>query len=215
MAWKPDVDGNCGKSQLIDVASSQGPQSDASGTWSPGTVVTVSFTKDDCQAMPTAGGVDVLIRETVRGEESSSLARSNGQAAPVIAFGGEEGKTVAAGASTDGSDSPAVLTPALSQIARGASHPPSLEQPAAVAPDSDSAPLATAADVAAAVPSAVAGVKSEENRGKPLAVGNSWRTDLVGLAVLALAGQNLGQRWRIPALSLFRPSTVRRRKPVE
>jgi hypothetical protein len=198
MVAKPDVEGNCGKSQLIDVASTQGPNTDASLASSPVTAAEASFARGSDQAMPTASGANGLTGETARGDESSSQAPSNSRAASVIAFGGEGGKPVTAGAIvaafSDASDSPSLRQPAVV---------------AAVAPVSVSDPLTTAANVAAAGPLAVAGVKSEKNAGKPLAAERYYRADIAGLAVLAFVGQYLGQRWPRPAPVQPRPITIR------
>ncbi len=193
VAAKPDVEGNRGKSQVMDVASSQGPQSDAGETsspiQSPSAVAAVSFTNGDYHAMPTASGVDGLMRETAA----------------------EDGKTLAMAVA---SDSLAVR----SESARGTSNAPSSDQPVAVAavvPDSVSAPLAPASDLAAAGSSAAANLRSEENAGKLLAAGKYWRADIVGLAVLAFAGQHLVERWRYPAPDQPRPIAIRGKEPCQ
>ncbi len=159
-ASKPDVEGNRGKSQLIDVASSQGQQTVASvpssPVLSPSAVAEVSFTNGNDRGMPTASGVDALLLQTARGNESGGQAESDGQAASMTAFGGEDEGTVAAGVIADDSAK--------------ASDPRSPDQLAAVAmavPDSVSARLATASDGAVAGSSIVTEVKPEEKAGKP------------------------------------------------
>jgi hypothetical protein len=236
MALKPDVEGNRGKSQLIDVASCQGPQTDCVAASSPGSAAEVSFTDADCHAMPTASGVDALLRETAREHDSGRQAES------MIAVAGEDGQALADGAvagdSAGASDWPAVI--AFSQSERGTSDSPSLCQPvamAAVAPDSVSASesftsthqgarlepgdaagarkAGSVSDLAAADATAVADVKSEEKAGKLLAAEHYCRADIVGLAVVAFAGQRLAQRWTRLSPGQIRPIAMRQQKPAE
>jgi hypothetical protein len=226
VALKPDVEGNRGKSQLFDVASSQGPQTVESLVSSPNAVAAVSANRDD-NATPPASGVDGLTRETARGESSR-------QANSGVASDPEEGRSVAdgaiAGATAQASDRPAANSPylhrpvAMAAVALdsvSASEPSVLTRQGARIRAGDAAgnqgaaavcvPSAAASNPALANSLAVASAKSEEKAGKPLVAETSWHADIVGLAVLAFAGQYAAQRWRFPAPGQPRPIVIRRR----
>jgi hypothetical protein len=229
VAAKPDVEGNCGKSQLIDVASSQVPQADAGVASLPGAMAEVSFNDRDDRAMPTTN-VDGLIRETARGDQSGGQADSSN------AFTADKGSTAAdrsiVDAPADASDTPGTPSPAFTPdrasvapdlaSANGSS---TLQDQAARLEPHDaagdrevggvSAPLTTVSDLAAAGSLAVADRKPEETAGKPLAVENYYRADIAGFAVLAVAGEYLARRWPRPAPVQPRPIALRRQKPPE
>jgi hypothetical protein len=220
LASKPNVEGNRGKSQLFDVAFSQPQPTD--------------------RDVPTATGVDGLMRESISKYESISKASLS------VTFDGADGGTIAdrtiAAASREASDPPAALTPDLSRKETGASGLPSLHQRAAVAAitsDSVSAgkssrsmhreaglgpadaaaqdeavavPFAAASNLAQAGSLAVANSKSDEKAGKLLVAERYWHADIVGLAVLAFAGQHVVRRSWYPSPDRPRPIPILRQK---
>ena len=220
------MEGNRGKSQLFDVASVQGPQADAIAISSPGAVAEVSFTNRNCGAMPTAIGVNAMIRQTGGADKSSG----NGDLK--IASGGENDSAVAdlaaTGDSAKASDASSLDRPvAVAAVAPGrlaadasssmgqAAKPASGNTAGKQAAGATSAPFSAASDLVALGLSFAVKVKSQEKAGMVSTAGNYWRTDIVGLAVLAFVGQHFGQRWRQPTLDQPRPITMRRKKPVE
>jgi hypothetical protein len=173
--------------------------------------------------MPTASGVDALIRQTGGADKTS------GNGDWKIASGGENGSAVAnlapAGDSAKASDTPSLDRPvavaaaapawlstdassSMVQAAKPASGNTAGKQAAGVT----SAPFSASDLVASGSSSAV---KSKDEAGMVSTAGNNWRTDIVGLAVLAFVGQHFGQRWRQLTLDQPRPITMRRKKPVE
>src|SRR5208283_522050 len=78
-----------------------------------------------------------------------------------------------------------------------------------------SASPAAAPDLTPAGLAVVAGAKPEENAGKPFTAAAYRRFDIVGLAVLAFAGQHLGQRWSRYVFIEPRPIVIGRKKPIE
>ncbi len=214
VAIKSNVEGNHGRSQLFDAAGSQRPQTDESVASLPGAAAETSSTDRDHRALPTASGVDALIRETAREDASSSRAQSNGQTESIFSVGGENGNTVTGLAIAEVSTA-SVFVDASSTSTQQAARPKSGD--AAGKPEGGmvSDPVATASDLAAAGSPAAANVRSKEKVGRPVTAGYSWRTDIVGLAVVAFVGQHLGQRCRQVSPGQPRPINMRRKRPVE
>jgi hypothetical protein len=195
---KLGVEGNRGKSQLMDVASSQVPQNAVGLPSAPSMVEEASSTGRDGRAMPATSGADALARETAGDDESSGGAES------MVAFRPADAKTA--------TDYP------VEDASAAASDSRSLDRPVVVAVAANTVAVpatAPVSDLAVAASPAVLKVKAEANAGMPIAAADYCRADMVGMAILAFAGQHLVERWRYPAPGQPRPIVMRRKKQVE
>jgi hypothetical protein len=199
---KPAVEGNGGKSQVIDVAVSTGDGPATTSALALSAVATTRTNPSAIAAVPNTAGVDAVMRSVARSDgATASSARGQVSARPTGAVQ-TRGATVAAVLPAVGSQSQG---PAVAAVTAAIA-----PEPAIAIPGASSAEGGVAADASVVAGNAKRGAAAV----RPLVAGIYQRADILGAAALVAVGHYATRRWRKTEAHEPRPAILWRKKQV-